>query len=200
MLSRKVATVNMQSAVCSSIDTIDAASLAPNHDCQAAHYSRPTPPAIYVVMSDIVKDDVTKATEAVRRTYNELLTLQTNRRSAIPLPLLLAGAALERLSCDLNLLAGSPDALTHFCAITLRASNVTTNTWLSDALVQDIEAIARHFRCMTPMDGAEIITTFNKSECQNIAEMVDRYDRAIFSALIQRDECVHDKSSCFVSC
>jgi hypothetical protein len=137
---------------------------------------------------------IKNAIKAVRKAYDDLQALRTSPNLMIPLSLLVANTALKRLLCGLNLLAESSDARTQFDAVALGATSITARTWLSDALVHDIQAIARHFRCMTPTDPAEIMLTLNELECRNIAEMVDRYDRTIFSALIQHNECVQDKA------
>jgi hypothetical protein len=138
--------------------------------------------------------DIKSAIEAVQKAYDDLQALRTSPNLKIPLSLLVASTALERLLCGLNLLAESLDARTHFDAVALEATSITARTWLSDALVHDIQTIARHFRCMTPTDPTDTDDTLNPLECRNIAEMVDRYDRTMFSALIQRDKCVQDKA------
>jgi hypothetical protein len=137
-------------------------------------------------MSDSAGVEVQRAIKAVRTAHDDLKALQTSRGLMIPMSLLVAGTGLDKLACNLNLLAGSTNVLSCFCACTV----VSTGTSLSSALVHDMEAVARHFRSMMSRGSAEILSVMHEQECKDIAEMVDRYDRAIFSVLIQRNVCV----------
>jgi hypothetical protein len=61
---------------------------------------------------------------------------------------------------------------------------------LSDALVLDMDAIAERLRFMTPPDSEVIAGDLSDQECQDIAQMVDCYDRSVSSVLIQHNVCV----------
>jgi hypothetical protein len=144
------------------------------------------------MMSSNEDAQVTRATKAVRTAYDDLQALQTSHNSMIPLSLLVASTALDKLSCNLNLVAGSAEALAIFCSFSLKQTSVSPETLLSDALVHDMEAIARHFRLMTPATPLEMSSALDEEECGDIAGMVDRYDRTVFSVLVQRTACVRD--------
>jgi hypothetical protein len=136
--------------------------------------------------------DVAKAMKAVRKAYDDLQALRTSRNSMIPLSLLVASTALDKLLCNLNLVADSTEALAIFCAFSLKETSIPFGTLLSGALVHDMEAMARHFRLMTPANPLEIMDDFDEGECRDIAGMVNRYDRTVFSVLVQRPVCVQD--------
>jgi hypothetical protein len=136
-------------------------------------------------MSDDARLEVERAMRAVRKAYDDLQALRTSRDSMVSLSLLAANTGLDKLSCNLNLLVSSVEALTGFGACTL----VSTGTSLSNALVHDMEAVARRFESMMPTGSAEELSDMHEQECKDIAEMVDGYDRTIFSVLIQRNVC-----------
>jgi hypothetical protein len=143
-------------------------------------------------MSNDGHADVAWTMKAVRKAYDDLQALQTRYNSMIPLALLVASTALDKLSCNLNLVTGSAGALAMFRSFSLTETGISPAASLSDALVHDMEAIARHFRLMTPASPVETLGHLDKRECQDIAGMVDRYDRTVFSALVQRTACVPD--------
>jgi hypothetical protein len=149
-----------------------------------AHYSQLTFLAIYAVMSDHEEADVARAIKAVRSAYDDLQALRRSRPSMIPLSLEVAGMALDKLSYNLNLVAGSAEISSSFYASTMRRSSVSTGVLLPDALVQDMEAIAQHFQHMVPTDATEIMSDLDEQQCIDIADMVDFYDRAIYFMLI----------------
>jgi hypothetical protein len=126
---------------------------------------------------------------AVRKARDDLKQLQTSRHWTIPSSLAKAYIALDKLFCNLNLLTGSSKALAIFHEFTLRETSTSTATSLSHALVDDMEIIATHLNSMQPM-SSENILDLNDQECENIAELADRYDRAIFSVLTERNVCV----------
>jgi hypothetical protein len=144
------------------------------------------------MMSSNEDVDVAKAMKAVRKAYDDLQALRTSRNSMIPLSLLVASTALDKLLCNLNLVADSTEALAIFCAFSLKETSIPFGTLLSGALVHDMEAMARHFRLMTPANPLEIMDDFDEGECRDIAGMVNRYDRTVFSVLVQRPVCVQD--------
>jgi hypothetical protein len=139
--------------------------------------------------------------KAVRKAYDDLQALLTSHGLTIPLPLhvaasddlvplVVAGTALDKLSCNLNLVAGSAEALAMFRSFSLKETSISPETSLSDALLHDMEAIARHFRLMTPTSPVKTSGDLDERECRDIAGMVDRYDRTVFSVLVQRTMCV----------
>jgi hypothetical protein len=130
-----------------------------------------------------------KVKKAVRGAYDGLRALR-NSRSNIPLPLLVASNALDKLSSDLNLLASSEEALTIFCSFSVKVTSSSTGTLLSDALVQDMEAISTHLRLMIPSVSAGTPGQLKEDECQDIVDMVDRYDRTVCSVLTRHNMCV----------
>jgi hypothetical protein len=148
--------------------------------------------AVRIVMSNNGHADVSRAMTAVRKAYNDLQALRTRHNSMIPLALLVASTALDKLSCNLNLVASSTEALAMFRSFSLMETGVSPATLITDALVHDMEAIARHFRLMTPASLVEASGDLDEQECRDIAGMVDRYDRTVFSALVQHTACVPD--------
>jgi hypothetical protein len=149
--------------------------------------------AASVVMASNEGADVAKAMKAVRKAYDDLQALRTSHDFKIPLLLLVASTALDKLSCNLKLIAGSVETLARLCTCSLKEASTSPGTSLSNALVHDMEAIARHFRLMTPATRVEITGDLDEGECRDIVEMVDRYDRAVFSVLVQRSGCVQDR-------
>jgi hypothetical protein len=147
-------------------------------------------------MSSNGHSDVARAMKAVRKAYDDLQALRTRHNSTIPLTLLVASTALDKLSCNLNLVAGSAEALAVFRSFSPEETSISPGTSLSDTLVHDMEAMARHFRLMTPASSVETSGDLDERECQDIAEMVDRYDRTVFSVLVQRTACVPDNRLC----
>jgi hypothetical protein len=141
-------------------------------------------------MSDHQTEDVATAMKAVRIAHNDLKELRTSRHSIMPLSLSKADVALDKLSCNLHLLTGSSEALSIFCEFNLGETSSSAAISLSQALVHDMEAIAAHFRLMKPIGSDTILGDLNNQECENIAELVDRYDRTIFSALTKHNVCV----------
>jgi hypothetical protein len=67
----------------------------------------------------------------------------------IPLSLLVASTALDKLSCSLNLVADSVEALPVFCSFSLNETMICRGTLVSNALVHGIEAMARQFQPMS---------------------------------------------------
>jgi hypothetical protein len=146
-------------------------------------------------MSSNEDAEVARAAKAVQKAYDDLQVLRTSRKLMVPLSLLVASTALDKLRCNLNLVAGSAEALAIFCSFSLKQTSISPKTLLSDALVHDMTAIALHFRLMVPASLLEISGNLDEGECQNIAGMVDRYDRTVFSVLVQRTMCVQVNES-----
>jgi hypothetical protein len=147
-------------------------------------------------MSESVEDDVGRALNAVRTAHDHLKELRSSRHSAIPSSLAKADAALDKLSCNLNLLTGSPKALSVFQSSTLIEASTSTTTSLSQALVDDMRVIGTHLTSMKSL-GSEKILDLNDQECENMAELADRYDRTIFSVLTEHNVCVKDEPGPF---
>jgi hypothetical protein len=140
-------------------------------------------------MSENREGQVMKVTKAVRGAYDDLRALRASHPN-IPLSLLVANNALDKLSSDLNLLATSEEALAIFCAFSVKDTSNSTGTMLSDALVHDMEAIATHLKSMMPSASAGTRGELEEQECLDIANMVDRYDRAVCSVLMRHSMCV----------
>jgi hypothetical protein len=162
-----------------------------NHNVDlSAHHPQPTPLAIYIVMFENADDDVGRVLDAVHKARDDLKGLRTSRHSMIPSSLSKADVALDKLSCNLSLLTGSSKALCIFRGVALRETITSTTTSLSEALVQDMEAITSHLRSMKPTGSEKILGDLNEQECQNILELADCYDRTIFSVLTKHNVCV----------
>jgi hypothetical protein len=140
-------------------------------------------------MSDSVEDDVGRAMNAVRTAHDHLKELRSSRHAAIPSSLFRADAALDKLCCNLNLLTGSPKALSVFQESTLRESSTSTTTSLCQALIDDMGVIGTHLASRRSLHSEKVLD-MNDQECNNIAELADRYDRAIFSVLTEHNVCV----------
>jgi hypothetical protein len=141
-------------------------------------------------MSNHEEEDITRAKKAVRAAYDDLQELRASRDSKIPLSLSNASAALDKLSCNLDLLT-YPEALTIFRAFTLKSPNGSIETALSDALERDMEAVATHFKFMKPMGPTETPDDLNEQECRNIEDLVVRYDIIVFSVLTRHNAYVY---------
>jgi hypothetical protein len=136
-------------------------------------------------MATDVEAIVGRSMKAVQGAHEALRSLRT-----IPLALTATRSALDKLLNNLDSLATSPEALAmsrafHTFSVTMRAG-----ISLSDALVLDMEAIAKHLRFMTPSDSEVIVGDLSDQECQDIAEIVDCYNRSVSSVLIQHSVCV----------
>jgi hypothetical protein len=140
-------------------------------------------------MSNCEGEDVVRAMRAVRSAYDDLQALRESRHSKISTSLSNAGRALDKLSCNLNLLTAT-EALSTFRGFTLKEASNSIEISLSDALVRDMNAIATHFRFMKPMDSTETPGDLNEQECRNIEDLVVRYDITVFSVLTQHNACV----------
>jgi hypothetical protein len=140
-------------------------------------------------MSDHEDQDVKRAKKAVRAAYDDLQDLRASRQSKIPPSLSHASAALDKLTCNLNLMT-SPEALALFHGFTLKDPGSSIEIALCDAFVRDMEAVATHFRFMKPMGPTETPDDLNEQECHNIADLVVRYDITVFSVLTRHNACV----------
>jgi hypothetical protein len=166
------------------------ASLAPSHDSQAAHQSRPSPLANHAVMSDHVEDNVAKAARAVQAAYDALQALRASRHSKIPSSLSNASAALNRVFCNLELLTDSAEALSIFRGYTVKEATNSIETSLSDAIVHDMEETVTYFRSIERASLSEIPDGLDKQKCRNIKEMVDQYETIVSKVLSKHKEYV----------
>jgi hypothetical protein len=170
--------------------SINVASLAPSHDGQAAHYSQPTPLAAHAVMSEHEEEDVARAVRAVRAAYDALQALRSSHHSKIPSSLYNAGAALNRVLCNLELLTGSTETLSIFRVYTVKEASNSAGTSLSDAIVHDMEEAATCFGTMKPAGPSKTPDDLDKQKCRNIKEMVDQYETIVSMVLSKHKECV----------
>jgi hypothetical protein len=149
----------------------------------------------FAVMSDDEEADVLRAKNTVRTAYDNLQALKKSRGSTIPSSLSKAGVALDQLSRNLDLLTASSEALSIFRGYVLRGTSVSSGTSLSDAIVDDMQAIATYFRFMKPISPSEMLGNLNEQQCRDIEDMVDRYERIVHSVLSQHNMCVWDRSA-----
>jgi hypothetical protein len=175
--------------------SISVTSLAPNHEGQAAHHSQPTPLATSAVISDHEEEDVARAVGAVRAAYDALQALRASRHSKIPSSLYNAGAALNRIFCNLELLTESTEALSIFRAYTVKEASNSVGASLSDAIVHDMEETATCFEAMKLVGPSKISDDLDKQKCRNIKEMVDQYETIISMVLSKHKECVSNEST-----
>jgi hypothetical protein len=141
-------------------------------------------------MPETEKAEVIRAIKAVQSAYDDLQALRTSRHALVPLSLLVASTALDKLSRNLDLLASSAEALAVFNVFSVAEPGVSIRTSLSNALVHDMETIAKHLRSMIPQDPAGTPDDLDDQKCRDVADMVDRYDRTIFSVLTRYNVCV----------
>jgi hypothetical protein len=175
--------------------SINVASLAPNHDNQVAHHSQPKPLAINAVMSDHEEEDVARATRAVRAAYDALQALRASRHLKIPSSLYNAGAALNRILYNLEVLTESTEALSIFRAYTVKEASNSVGASLSDAIVHDMGETETCFEAMKPVGPSRITDDLDKQKCRNIKEMVDQYETIISMVLSKHKECVSNEST-----
>jgi hypothetical protein len=147
--------------------------------------------ALFCLMSQYLVPVVAKVREAVRGAHDNFRSLYTavDRRS-IPVSLLLAGTTLDKLTQNLDLLSTSTFALSSNYVKLVFELRMTADAKLSDAITDDMDALASRLRLMTPLDSSEQVMAMKEDQCRDIAEMADRYDRTISSILIHHNMCV----------
>jgi hypothetical protein len=129
--------------------------------------------------------------QAVRKACNDFRALQTAvGKASMLMPLLFAGTALDKLLMTLDLLASSTGNFNNDLLYRVFDAHVGADIHLPHAIVRDMTAVAERLRLMTPANSAEPMIITEEHVCQNIADMVDRYDRAISSVLIHYNSCV----------
>jgi hypothetical protein len=141
-------------------------------------------------MSNHEEEDVARAVKAVRAAYDALQALRASRHSKIPSSLYNAGATLNRVFCNLELLSESTEALSIFRAYTVKEASNSVGTSLADAIVHDMEETATCFETMKPVGPSKIPDDLDKQKCRNIKEMVDQYETIISMVLGKHKECV----------
>jgi hypothetical protein len=170
--------------------SINVASLAPNHDNQVTHHTQPNPLATNAVMSDHEEEDVARVARAVRAAYDALQALRASRHLKIPSSLYNAGAALNRIFYNLEVLTESTEALSIFRAYTVKEASNSVGASLSDAIVHDMEETATCFEAMKLVGPSKISDDLDKQKCRNIMEMVDQYEAIVSMVLSKHKECV----------
>jgi hypothetical protein len=146
-------------------------------------------------MPDEVEDDVASTMRAVRAAYDDLQVFRAIHRLQIPSSLSSVVKALDKLSAKLNVLTDSSEALSIFRGYTLKQKGNFVETALSDAIIRDMKATATYFRTMKPTSFSEMPTALDEPVCQNIKEMVDRYETLISIMLSKHKECVRIESN-----
>jgi hypothetical protein len=141
-------------------------------------------------MSYHEEDDVARAMRAVRAAYDDLQAFRASRHSNIPSSLSNASAALNRISCNLELLTDSAEALSIFRVYIVKEAHNSVGTSLSDAIIHDMEETATYFRTMTPVGPSKILGGLDKQKCWNIKMMVVQYEMIVSMVLSKHKECV----------
>jgi hypothetical protein len=105
-------------------------------------------------------------------------------KNSIPSSLVEAGADLDQLL--INLAQLESDANTSISSDTvahLFQTRLSSGSMLSHAIVRDMRAIAKQFRSMRLLGSSESLSVMYHHQCQDIGEMVKRYDRIVSSVL-----------------
>jgi hypothetical protein len=147
------------------------------------------------------EEDIAKTTRAVRTARDGLQSFRAIRHLKIPSSLSDIVIALDQLCAKLNVITDSNEALSIFCAYTLREESDSAETPLSDAIIHDMKVAARYFRTMTPEGLAELPVTLSEQECQKVKEMVHRYESIVSTMSGEPKECVRIESNrcpCFL--
>jgi hypothetical protein len=131
-----------------------------------------------------------RSLKAVQSVQDALRSLRKSRLS--PEALSVASGALDKLFNKLNSLATSPEALASSYAFDTLSTTISPGIPLFDALVLDMEAITERLRFMTPPDSSMIAGDFNldNEQSNDIAKMVECYDRSVSFVLLQHNVCV----------
>jgi hypothetical protein len=149
-------------------------------------------------MSQDLVSVIDKVREAVRGARNDFRSLYASvdkDKGAIPVSLLVAESALDKLTYNLDLLATSAAALSSNYVRALFDTRMTAGVKLSDAITHDMGAVASCLRLMMPSKSSEPVMAMEEHQCRGIADMVDRYDRTISSTLIHYNVCVQSSTS-----
>jgi hypothetical protein len=148
-------------------------------------------------MSQAIESVVEPIRQAVQKAHNTFLALQTvvgDRQAPMPMPLLFAGTALDKLLMTLDFVCNSTSDVNYALLYSVFDARVGTDIQLSHAILHDMKAVAERLSLMAPSNLAEPMMTPGDQDCQNIANVVDRYDRAISTILIHYNSCVRSFS------
>jgi hypothetical protein len=139
-------------------------------------------------MSQSLETLVDRAGRAARAAHDDFRALYIAVGSAPIAPSLAdVGASLDKLSITLELLSKSAPALSSELAHDVFESRMSADVKLSRAIVHDLNTIAGRLRSMTPSSSSEPEKITHDHECQEISEMVKRYDRVITAVLDHHD-------------
>jgi hypothetical protein len=135
-------------------------------------------------MSEDVIEVVDMARKAVRAAHEEFRALYIAvDSSSIPLPLIIAGADLDKISTNLGVLAGSNSALSHELLSYLFETRVAPHVALSHAMVNDMNVVAGRLRSMRLSESTDPLADLDENQCRDVREMVKRYDTLVSSVL-----------------
>jgi hypothetical protein len=135
-------------------------------------------------MSQDVATVVESARKAVQAAHNDFRALYAATDSSLmPSSLLVAGSDLDKLSINLGVLAISANTLPSDLLSDLFKIHVSEDVTLSHAIVRDMHAIAGHLRSMKPSLSSKALMTMEKRHCQDVSDIVRRYDRIISAML-----------------
>jgi hypothetical protein len=176
---------------------ISATSLAPQlPPSSCSRFNSSVPSALELSMSQDAESVVEPIRKAVRKAHNDFQALQTAvGRASMLMPLLFAGTALDRLLMNLDLLASSTSNLKNDLLYRVFDARVGTDIQLSHAIMRDMTTVAEHLRHMTPSTSQTAMMPMEEHHCQHIADMVDRYEKAISSLVIYHNSCVRSLNS-----
>jgi hypothetical protein len=145
------------------------------------------------VMSHDFGPVVEKARMAVRAAHNDFRSLYkaVSDPRSMPMALHVTGNTLDHLAQNLDNLARSTNALSSDVTQKAFDTRMSNNIKLSDAILQDMTAVASRLRLMTLSASSELVTTMEEDQCRDIENMAIRYDQAISSILDHHSSCVH---------
>jgi hypothetical protein len=147
-----------------------------------------TRPLARIAMSQSLQILVDRSSKAARSAHNNFRALYLAVGSDSIAPSLAGvGVDLDKLSITLDLLSKSTPALSSELAHDVFESRMSADVKLSRAIVHDLNTIAGRLRSMTPSRSSEPAEIMHEHECQDISEMIKRYDRAVSAALRDHD-------------
>jgi hypothetical protein len=153
-------------------------------------------PDQFCLMSQDLATVLERVREAVREAHIDFRSLcAAVNRDSIPASLSVAGSALDKLTQHLDLIATSTAALSSNYVRELFGTRMTADVKFSDAIMRDMDAVASCLRLMMPLDSSKTVMAIEERQCRDVAEMVDRYDRIISSALIHHNMCVRSSTA-----
>jgi 3-phosphoglycerate kinase len=132
---------------------------------------------------DHLETTMERARLAVGAAHDEFQTLYAAaHQNSIPSSLVAAGADLDQLSINLALLVSNANAFIIGGPVAqLFQTSISSGVTLSRAIVHDMSAIAKQLRSMRSSGSSE--SPMDPHHCQDIGEMVKRYDRIVSSVL-----------------